>query len=228
MAQAGFYVPATSAHIGLVDKVFSRVGASDDLARGRSTFMMEMVETATILNQASARSLVILDEIGRGTATFDGLSIAWACLEYLHDANACRGLFATHYHELTGLQEKLDHLSCHTMQVREWQGDVIFLHSVGPGAADRSYGIHVAKLAGLPSAVTARAENVLALLEQNNRAGPVSRLTDDLPLFSAAPPPPARTAESAAEQILKDIAPDTLTPREALDLIYELKKSLSQ
>ena len=149
LAQMGSFVPADAAHIGIVDRLFSRVGAADDLARGRSTFMVEMVETAAILNQATARSFVILDEIGRGTATYDGLSIAWAALEHLHDVNRCRALFATHYHELTALAARLDHLANATVKVREWKGDIIFLHEVVPGVADRSYGIQVARLAGL-------------------------------------------------------------------------------
>ncbi len=165
LAQMGSFVPAERARIGVVDRLFSRVGAADDLARGRSTFMVEMVETAAILNRATPNSLVILDEIGRGTATFDGLSIAWATIEHLHDVNRCRTLFATHYHELTALAAKLAELSCHTMRVKEWHGDVVFLHEVAPGAADRSYGIHVAKLAGLPPSVVARAEEVLKTLE---------------------------------------------------------------
>lgn len=223
LAQAGLFVPAKEAHIGIVDKVFSRVGAADDLARGRSTFMMEMVETAAILHQATEKSLVILDEIGRGTATFDGLSIAWACLEYLHSVNACRGLFATHYHELTSLQGKLPHLSCNTMQVKEWEGDVIFLHSVGKGTADRSYGIHVAKLAGLPEAVIDRSTEVLALLEQEGKTARVTKPGSELPLFQV-PAKPAPAKKSAAEDRLSQIDPDALSPREALDLMYELKK----
>ncbi len=179
MAQTGSFVPAAAAHIGVVDRLFSRVGASDDLARGRSTFMVEMVETAAILNQATDRSLVILDEIGRGTATFDGLSIAWAAVEHLHEVNRCRGLFATHFHELTVLSEKLVRLSNATMRVKEWDGDVIFLHEVGPGAADRSYGIQVARLAGLPASVVARARDVLAKLEDADRKNPASQLIDD-------------------------------------------------
>ncbi len=222
LAQTGAYVPATSAHIGLVDRLFSRVGASDDLARGHSTFMVEMVETATILNQATERSLVILDEIGRGTATFDGLSIAWACVEYLHESNKCRSLFATHYHELTALQAKLPALSCHSMQVKEWKGEIVFLHAVGAGAADRSYGIHVARLAGLPTAVIARAEAVLKTLEKGNHNSTVVKLADDLPLFTAKPPEPPQ--ESALESHLKNIQPDSMSPREALDALYELKK----
>ncbi len=222
LAQTGAYVPAAAAHIGLVDRLFSRVGASDDLARGRSTFMVEMVETATILNQATERSLVILDEIGRGTATFDGLSIAWACVEYLHESNKCRSLFATHYHELTALQAKLPALSCHSMQVKEWKGEIVFLHSVGQGAADRSYGIHVARLAGLPGAVISRAEAVLKTLEKGDHNTVVTKLADDLPLFTAKPPEPP--PESALESCLKNIQPDSLSPREALDALYELKK----
>jgi DNA mismatch repair protein MutS len=225
LAQAGCYVPATTAHIGAVDRLFSRVGAADDLARGRSTFMVEMVETAAILNQAGPRALVILDEIGRGTATFDGLSIAWACVEHLHESNRCRTLFATHYHELTALASRLDALKPHTMRVKEWQGDVIFLHEVEAGAADRSYGIHVAQLAGLPAAVIGRAEQVLQTLEQGEQSGAVSRLADDLPLFAATP----RRVDSPGtpsplEAALDGINPDELSPREALDLIYRLKR----
>src|SRR5262252_3770273 len=186
LAQMGSFVPARRARIGAVDRLFSRVGAADDIARGRSTFMVEMVETAAILNQAAERSLVILDEIGRGTATFDGLSIAWATIEHLHETNRCRALFATHYHELTSLAARLPALKPHTMRVKEWKGDVVFLHEVGPGTADRSYGIHVAKLAGLPKSVTARAEEVLGLLEKGEEGGALARLADDLPLFSAA------------------------------------------
>ncbi len=224
LAQMGSYVPARSARVGIVDRLFSRVGAADDLARGRSTFMVEMVETAAILNQAGPRSFVVLDEIGRGTATFDGLSIAWAALEHLHEVNRCRTLFATHYHELTALAAKLPGLACHTMRVKEWKGDVVFLHEVGPGTADRSYGIHVAKLAGLPKSVTARAEEVLGVLEKSEQGGALARLADDLPLFSAA----RRRAEplpreSAAEALLRDTRPDELTPREALELVYRLK-----
>jgi DNA mismatch repair protein MutS len=227
LAQAGSYVPAERARIGVVDRLFSRVGAADDLARGRSTFMVEMVETAAILNQAGERALVILDEIGRGTATFDGLSIAWAAVEHLHEVNRCRALFATHYHELTALAAKLRHLACYTMRVKEWQGDVVFLHEVAPGAADRSYGIHVAKLAGLPPAAVARAEEVLALLETGEQSGALARLADDLPLFTAARPKGARAAEpSAVEQALAALEPDALTPRDALELVYKLKSLL--
>ena len=224
MAQMGAFVPADEAHIGVVDRLFSRVGAADDLARGRSTFMVEMVETAAILNQAGPRSLVILDEIGRGTATFDGLSIAWAAVEHLHDVNKSRALFATHYHELTVLAEKLESLANATMKVKEWKGDVVFLHEVGPGAADRSYGIQVAKLAGLPPAVIARAQSVLSALEKGNDREARAKLIDDLPLFSATARPEAPQAEeSAVEKELMNLNPDELTPKEALELIYRLK-----
>ena len=226
LAQMGSFVPAAAAHIGLVDRLFSRVGAADDLARGRSTFMVEMVETAAILNQAGPRALVILDEIGRGTATFDGLSIAWACIEHLDGVNRCRALFATHYHELTALSAKLDSLACHSMRVKEWQGDVVFLHEVVAGAADRSYGIHVAKLAGLPKAAIARAEAVLATLEQGEQAGALSRLADDLPLFAASLAQAAaeEPKASAVEDALAGVDADSLSPREALDLVYRLKE----
>ena len=224
LAQIGSYVPAQSARIGAVSQIFSRVGASDDLARGRSTFMVEMVETAAILNQADGRALVILDEIGRGTATYDGLSIAWATLEHLHEVNRCRALFATHYHELTSLADSLDRADCATVAVKEWEGEVIFLHQVRKGAADRSYGVQVAKLAGLPTSVIARARQVLAQLEDNDRGSKTGSIVDDLPLFSAVAPPPApveRTSE--LEDRVRDIMPDSLTPREALNLIYELR-----
>ncbi|NIA71965.1 DNA mismatch repair protein MutS [Pelagibius litoralis] len=227
LAQMGSFVPAAEARIGLVDRLFSRVGAADDLARGRSTFMVEMVETAAILNQAGPRALVILDEIGRGTATFDGLSIAWACIEHLDEVNRCRALFATHYHELTALAAKLGSLSCHAMRVKEWQGDVVFLHEVVAGAADRSYGIHVAKLAGLPTAAIARAEAVLASLEQGEQAGALSRLADDLPLFAATLAQAAAEPQgSAVEEALAAADADALSPREALDLVYRLKSLL--
>ncbi len=230
LAQAGSFVPAKAATIGIVDRLFSRVGAADDLARGRSTFMVEMVETAAILNQATARSLVILDEIGRGTATFDGLSIAWATLEHLHDVNRSRALFATHYHELGALKERLAALAPYTMRVKEWQNEVVFLHEVAPGAADRSYGIHVAQLAGLPPAVVSRAEEVLAVLEKGEQSGAVTKLADDLPLFAAAPARPAGSAgkakESEIEKALADVNPDELSPREALELVYALRQRL--
>ncbi len=227
LAQMGSFVPAADAHIGVVDRLFSRVGAADDLARGRSTFMVEMVETATILNQAGERSLVILDEIGRGTATFDGLSIAWACVEHLHEVNRCRALFATHFHELTALAETLPRLANATMKVKEWDGEVIFLHEVAPGSADRSYGIQVAKLAGLPPVVIDRAADVLAALERGEQNSPKADLVDDLPLFTAARPQgaaaPRAPGRSALDEALDEILPDDLTPREALDLIYRLK-----
>ncbi len=228
MAQMGSFVPCGSAHIGIVDRLFSRVGASDDLARGRSTFMVEMVETAAILNQATERSLVILDEIGRGTATFDGLSIAWAAVEHLHEVNCCRGLFATHFHELTVLSDKLDRLSNATMRVKEWDGDVIFLHEVGPGAADRSYGIQVARLAGLPESVVERARNVLSQLEEGERKSPAHQLIDDLPLFSAEIKREAQksTGPSEIETALAEIDPDDLTPRDALEALYALRAKL--
>ncbi len=224
LAQMGGYVPAESAVIGIVDRLFSRVGAADDLARGRSTFMVEMVETAAILNQATERSLVILDEIGRGTSTFDGLSIAWAALEHLHGVKRCRCLFATHYHELTALHGKLEDLSCWTMRVKEWQGDVVFLHEVAPGAADRSYGIHVAKLAGLPQAVIARAEQVLATLEKGEQRGQLTKLAEDLPLFTSSPPPRASApSPSELEKLLAGLRPDELSPKEALEFLYRIK-----
>jgi DNA mismatch repair protein MutS len=231
IAQMGSYVPARSAHIGLVSQLFSRVGASDDLARGRSTFMVEMVETAAILNQADDRALVILDEIGRGTATYDGLSIAWATLEHLHDVNRARALFATHYHEMTALAGKLDGVDNATVTVKEWEGEVIFLHEVKKGAADRSYGVQVAQLAGLPAAVIARARVVLEALEKGEREGGAKQKTliDDLPLFSTTPVAPAAVIkESAVEALMEEILPDELTPREALDLIYKLKEAAKE
>ncbi len=223
MAQMGAYVPATSAQIGIVDRVFSRVGASDDIAHGRSTFMVEMVETAAILNRATKRSLVILDEIGRGTATFDGLSIAWATAEALHHTNACRALFATHFHELTALAQKLDRVSNHTMKVREWKGEVVFLHEVTAGAADRSYGVQVARLAGLPEPVLARAREVLTLLEQQPQ-GTGGAVLDDLPLFTHRPEPVPERPDPVLDMI-DHLRPDELTPRQAIELIYQLKKA---
>jgi DNA mismatch repair protein MutS len=228
LAQMGSFVPAAEAHIGTIDKLFSRVGAADDLARGRSTFMVEMLETAAILNQATTRSFVILDEIGRGTATFDGLSIAWATLEHLHEVNRCRCLFATHFHELTALASKLSRLGNASMKVREWQNDIIFLHEVSQGAADRSYGIHVARRAGLPASVVARAQQILDLLEQNERTAGRRELVDDLPLFSVScPSQPAAVELGPLERRLAEIAPDELSPRRALELIYELRAMMS-
>jgi DNA mismatch repair protein MutS len=232
LAQAGSFVPARRAEIGVVDKLFSRVGAADDLARGRSTFMVEMVETAAILNQATGKSLVILDEIGRGTATFDGLSIAWAVVEHLHEVVRCRALFATHFHELTALAARLPRLAVRTMRVKEWQGEVVFLHEVAEGAADRSYGIHVARLAGLPAAVLERAEAVLHELEQGEANRAPARLAQDLPLFAAAarapakPPAAATPGPSPLEEALAKVNPDDLSPREALELLYRLKALL--
>jgi DNA mismatch repair protein MutS len=222
MAQMGAFVPASFAHIGVVDRLYSRVGAADDLARGRSTFMVEMVETAAILNQATQKSLVILDEIGRGTATFDGLSIAWAALEYLHQHNQSRALFATHYHELTSLQKSLPRLKCMTMAVKEWQGEIKFMHHVEEGAADRSYGIQAAKLAGLPEAVIARAQIVLAQLEEHRDQGSKPDLLADLPLFNTTPQP-APKADNLRQRI-DALQPDNLSPREAHDMLYELKR----
>lgn len=227
LAQMGSFVPARSAHIGVVDRLFSRVGAADDLARGRSTFMVEMVETAGILNQATERSFVILDEVGRGTATFDGLSIAWAVVEYLHNVTACRALFATHYHEITALAGRLPQVANVTMDVREWRDEIVFLHKVKSGAADRSYGIQVARLAGLPKAVTKRATEVLATLEATDRRSGGAAALTELPLFAlsradgsgphrAAPPTPVEQALAAAN-------PDNLSPKAALDLVYRLK-----
>jgi DNA mismatch repair protein MutS len=230
LAQIGSFVPASRARIGIVDRLFSRVGAADDLARGRSTFMVEMVETAVILNQASERSLVILDEIGRGTATFDGLSIAWAAIEHLHESNRCRTLFATHYHELTALSAKLPRLFNATVRVKEWHGDVVFLHEVLPGSADRSYGIQVAKLAGLPPPVIARAKSVLAKLEAQDRGQTARALVDDLPLFAvpsraaAEPSPPSEAEQLIAA--LRALHPDEMSPRDALEALYALKAKL--
>ena len=227
LAQAGSFVPAARAKVGIVDRLFSRVGASDNLARGRSTFMVEMVETAAILAQATPKSLVILDEIGRGTSTYDGLAIAWAVVEAMHDQVKCRTLFATHYHELTRLAGRLDCLSLHHVRAREWKGDLVLLHEVADGAADRSYGIAVAKLAGLPPAVVARARSVLSKLEAGRDAtGGIAAGLDDLPLFAAATEPehgpdPVATA-------LGEIDPDSLTPREALEELYRLKRLASE
>jgi DNA mismatch repair protein MutS len=225
LAQMGSFVPAKRARIGVIDRLFSRVGAADDLARGRSTFMVEMVETAAILNQAGERALVILDEIGRGTATFDGLSIAWAAIEHLHETNRCRALFATHFHELTALASKLKRLFNATVRVKEWQGDVVFLHEVIAGAADRSYGIQVAKLAGLPASVIERAKLVLAQLESQDRASPARTLIDDLPLFAAtarATPVADKTGDELAAA-LAALNPDEMSPRDALEALYALK-----
>jgi DNA mismatch repair protein MutS len=228
LAQMGGFVPAKSARIGIVDRLFSRVGAADDLARGRSTFMVEMVETAAILNQASERSLVILDEIGRGTATFDGLSIAWASVEHLHEVNRCRALFATHFHEMTALAAKLSRIKNATMRVKEWRSDVVFLHEVVAGAADRSYGIQVAKLAGLPASVIERAKVVLAQLEAEDRGKPL-RGFEDLPLFQQRPEAPEAMPDplQAVIEALATLHPDEMSPREAMDALYALKAKLA-
>ena len=232
MAQIGSYVPCDSARIGVINKLFSRVGASDDLARGRSTFMVEMVETAGILNQADERSFVILDEIGRGTATFDGLSIAWAVVEHLHEVNRCRTLFATHYHELTSLSSKLSNMSLHCMKIKEYNGDVVFLHEVIDGAADRSYGIHVAKLAGLPKVVLKRAEQVLDSLEHSDKSTYMVKMIDDLPLFAAVQKKVEEKEEKLEEipviKALRALNPDELSPKQALEKLYELKAKASE
>jgi DNA mismatch repair protein MutS len=221
LAQAGFFVPAKRLRLGLADRVFSRVGAADDLARGRSTFMAEMVETSAILHQAGPKALVILDEIGRGTATFDGLAIAWAAAEHLHNTNQCRALFATHYHELTMLSERLQAAANVALRAKEWKGDLIFLHEVQPGAADRSYGIQAAKLAGMPKSAVERARAVLARLEAG-KGGRASGTLEDLPLFADTQPEPE--PESAElMQALDEADPDAMTPRAALDLLYKLK-----
>jgi DNA mismatch repair protein MutS len=229
LAQIGAFVPAEHARIGIVDRLFSRVGAADDLARGRSTFMVEMVETAAILNQAGPRTMVILDEIGRGTATFDGLSIAWATVEHLHEVNRCRALFATHFHELTALAETQPRLVNATVRVKEWNGEVIFLHEVVPGAADRSYGIQVARLAGLPDAVIARAREVLERLEASDAGRGTAGLGNDLPLFSVPPARPAAMPAlppslAALAERIATLSPDEMTPRQALEALYLLKE----
>jgi DNA mismatch repair protein MutS len=221
LAQAGAFVPARSLRLGVVDRLFSRVGAGDDLARGRSTFMAEMVETAAILTQAGPRAFVILDEIGRGTATWDGLAIAWACAEALHDTNRCRALFATHYHELAELEARLAHVANLSLKAKEWNGELVFLHEAGPGPADRSYGVQVAKLAGVPAAVVARAREVLERLETESvsHAG-----LADLPLFAAAEPDaPAFAGPSEVERVLAGLDLDGMSPREAMDALYRLK-----
>jgi DNA mismatch repair protein MutS len=226
LAQAGSFVPAERLRLGLVDAIFSRVGASDDLSKGRSTFMVEMVETATILNRAGPRAFVILDEIGRGTSTYDGLAIAWAVAEHLHDGNKCRALFATHYHELTALSERLPACGNASLRAKEWKGDLVFLHEVISGAADRSYGVQVAKLAGLPASAVARAKAVLSKLEKGQGSAKPLAL-DDLPLFAIKAPIADEPApRSAVEEAIIELDPDSLTPREALDLVYALKRML--
>lgn len=226
LAQMGSFVPAETAHIGVIDRLFSRVGAADDLARGRSTFMVEMVETAAILNQATERSLVILDEVGRGTSTYDGVSIAWAVIEHLHHVNQCRALFATHYHELTELEGQLPHLGCFTVKIKEWQGEVVFLHKVIPGKADRSYGLHVAQLAGIPKSVIARAEMILSGLEGKKMKFKQGPIVEELPLFAAISAPAC--TPSLLEERLSAVNPDQISPREAQEVLYALKDILAQ
>jgi len=226
LAQMGSFVPAEYAKIGVIDKLYSRVGASDDLARGRSTFMVEMVEVAAILNNATEKSLVILDEVGRGTATYDGLSIAWSVIEHLHDVNKCRALFATHYHELTALANRMDKIDLYTMRIKEWKGDIVFLHEICQGATDRSYGIHVGKLAGLPQCVLTRAEEILQQLEEKKQNQ--KPLFDDLPLFSQYIQTISKEKESPALEALKKLDVDALSPRDALDYMYKLKGMLEE
>jgi DNA mismatch repair protein MutS len=219
LAQSGSFVPAGSLRLGLVTRLFSRVGASDDLARGRSTFMVEMVETAAILHGADDRSLVLLDEVGRGTSTWDGLAIAWAVLEHLHEAG-CRAIFATHYHELATLASRLPRASNAHVAVAGGEGPPVFLHEVRPGPAGQSYGLEVARLAGLPARALRRAQAVLRQLEKGERG--TAAIVDDLPLFASAPPP----EPSALDVAMRAVNPDALSPREALDLLYELKRLL--
>ena len=227
MAQAGCFVPAEAARIGLVDRLFSRVGASDNLARGRSTFMVEMVETAAILAQATPHSFVILDEVGRGTSTYDGLALAWAVVEAVHSKIECRCLFATHYHELARLADSCEALSLHHVRAREWKGDLVLLHELAEGPADRSYGLAVAKLAGVPAPVVKRARQVLEKLEQaRSETGGIAAGLGDLPLFAAAQEEPEETPEEALSARLQSTDIDALSPREALELLYDLKRSL--
>jgi DNA mismatch repair protein MutS len=223
LAQAGLFVPAASARIGLVDRLFSRVGGGDDIAGGRSTFMVEMAETAAILNGATARSLVVLDEVGRGTATWDGLAIAWSVLEALHDRIRCRAIFATHFHELTALAGRLPELRLASMKVREWRGEVVFQHLVGEGASERSWGVHVARLAGVPRPVLARASQVLSALEARAREGGPNALAEELPLFAAPQAKPLAAPASALHAALAELDPDALSPREAMEALYRLK-----
>ena len=217
MAQAGLYVPAKEANIGIFDKIFSRVGASDDLAKGQSTFMIEMIETSAILNTSTERSFVILDEIGRGTATFDGLAIAWSVLDYLHNKIKPRTLFATHYHELTSLKETLENLSCHKMAIKEWHDTIIFMHKINKGEADKSYGIHVAQLAGLPTEVIHRAKILLSKLENDSNEKKIDEwenILQELPL--------PNDNEIFFKEFDK-LEVDQISPREALDIIYKMK-----
>jgi len=231
LAQAGLPVPAESAQIGIVDRLFSRVGASDELARGRSTFMVEMTETAAILHQAGPRSLVVVDEIGRGTATLDGLAIAWAVLEALHGTICCRTIFATHFHELAGLADRLKRLRPHTMRVKEWRGSVVFLHEVAEGAGRRSWGVHVAELAGVPTPVVRRASALLAALEKQGGPLGTGSSLDALPLFAASASPerdetPSSDLVAELTSALAEIDPDRLSPRDALTALYQLKAML--
>jgi DNA mismatch repair protein MutS len=227
LVQAGLPLPAESAVMGVVDRLFSRVGAADDLARGRSTFMVEMTETAAILHQAGPRSLVVVDEIGRGTSTLDGLAIAWAVLEALHSAIRCRTIFATHFHELAGLADRLPRLKAHTMRVKEWRGTVVFLHEVAEGAAGRSWGVHVAELAGVPAQVVRRAASLMAAMEKHGGPLGKSASIDALPLFAASTPPDAPEPQSdeigPLRDALKKINPDNMSPKQALDALYHLK-----
>jgi DNA mismatch repair protein MutS len=229
LAQSGLPLPADNAEIGIIDRLFSRVGAADDLARGRSTFMVEMTETATILHQAGPKSMVVVDEIGRGTSTMDGLAIAWAVLEALHSAIRCRTIFATHFHELAGLADQLPRLKPHTMRVKEWKGSVVFLHEVAEGSARRSWGVHVAELAGVPAQVVRRAATLMATLEKQGGGLGASMSADALPLFASVPerepeaPAASGDAGAALRDALHDINPDTLSPKQALDLLYHLK-----
>jgi DNA mismatch repair protein MutS len=224
LAQAGCFVPAASARIGLVDRLFSRVGASDNLARGRSTFMVEMVETAAILSQATERSFVILDEVGRGTSTYDGLALAWAVVEAVHETSRCRCLFATHYHELARLAETCDALSLHHVRAREWKGDLVLLHELAEGPADRSYGLAVARLAGVPEPVVARARSVLDRLEKGRaETGGLAAGLGDLPLFAAASVAQEERCDALRDE-LRALDVDALSPREALETLYRLKQ----
>jgi DNA mismatch repair protein MutS len=228
LAQAGGFVPATRARVGLVDRLFSRVGAADNLARGRSTFMVEMVETAAILSQATERSFVILDEVGRGTSTYDGLALAWAVAEAIHENNRCRCLFATHYHELARLAETCPALSLHHVRAKEWKGDLVLLHEVAEGAADRSYGLAVAKLAGVPKPVVARARAVLDKLEKGRaETGGLAAGLGELPLFAAAAHQQEEMLDTLRDR-LNGLDVDALTPRQALDLLYELKREAGE
>jgi DNA mismatch repair protein MutS len=228
LAQAGGYVPADQARIGLVDRLFSRVGASDNLARGRSTFMVEMVETAAILAQATERSFVILDEVGRGTSTYDGLALAWAVAEAIHGRNRCRCLFATHYHELARLAESCEALSLHHVRAKEWKGDLVLLHELAEGAADRSYGLAVARLAGVPKDVIARAKTVLDRLEKGRAdTGGLAAGLGELPLFAAAAHVEEQQCDALRER-LQSLDIDALSPRDALDLLYQLKREASE